>query len=63
MAKGLCELHYHRQYTRLKNGSLAETPAAVLPEPHWAFECPEGEAELMERYKETEKQSKESSHA
>jgi hypothetical protein len=47
LAKGLCELHYHRQYARLKNGSLVETPAGVLPEPHWTFENPEGEASLI----------------
>jgi hypothetical protein len=39
MAKGLCEVHYHqaRRHARLKNGSLVETPAGVLPEPHWEF--------------------------
>ena len=58
-ARGKCSRHYQAYWVRwrracLKNGSLVETPAGVLPEPKWEFENEEGERELMEKVEREE---------
>jgi hypothetical protein len=65
--RGKCRRHYQQFYVQwrrecLRNGSLVETPAAVLPEPHWEFLGDEESLIQMTELQEKQKQLGEHEH-